>query len=266
MSEDTVKIPETIKLPMLALRGLSVFPNMLLNFDVERPMSVAALNEAADGERKIFLLAQKDITKEAPEENDLYKIGTICSVRQLLRIPGGGIKVLVEGLERASVVEIEKEKTIFRATVSPVEEKQIAKVTPKIEALIRKSVGLFDAYASITGNVTKEAVIAIYASNEPGYIADYITQNMYLKPDKKQLVLETASPMKRLEIVCDMLMHEIEVIEIEQQLDERLRGRLERQQREHVLREQLRVIQSELGEYVGQSCPNTKITEAGSRR
>ncbi len=248
MTEDTVNMPETIKLPMLALRGLSVFPNMLLNFDVERPMSVAALNEAADGERKIFLLAQKDITKEAPEENDLYKIGAICSVRQLLRIPGGGIKVLVEGLERASVVQIEKEKTLFRAAVTPVEEKQIVKMTPKIEALIRKSVGLFDAYASITGNVTKEAVIAIYASNEPGYIADYIAQNMYLKPEKKQLILETPSPLKRLEIVCDMLMHEIEVIEIEQQLDERLRGRLERQQREHVLREQLRVIQSELGD------------------
>ena len=238
----------TIKLPMLALRGLSVFPNMLLNFDVERPMSVTALNTASEGERRIFLLAQKDITKEAPEESDLYKIGTICSVRQLLRMPGGGIKVLVEGLQRAAVAHIEKGKDLFTATVEPLEEKTVEKMTPRIEALVRKSVGLFDAYASITGNVTKEAVIAIYASNEPGYIADYITQNMYLKPEKKQLILETPAPVKRLELACDMLMREIEVIEIEQQLDERLRSRLERQQREHVLREQLRVIQSELGE------------------
>ncbi len=236
------------RLPMLALRGLSVFPNMLLNFDVERPMSVAALNNASEGSRRIFLLAQKDITKESPEEADLYKIGTVCSIRQLLRIPGGGIKVLVEGQFRASVVNIEKTKDVFHATVEPIEENKTEKVTPRVEALIRKSVGLFDAYASVTGNVTKEAVIAIYASNEPGYIADYVTQNMYLKPEKKQLILETTAPVKRLEIACDMLMHEIEVIEIEQQLDERLRGRLERQQREHVLREQLRVIQSELGE------------------
>ena len=241
-------IDQTVTMPMLALRGLSVFPNMLLNFDVERPMSVAALNEASNGERKIFLLAQKDITKESPEAHDLYKTGTICSVRQLLRIPGGGIKVLVEGSQRAGVVRIEKKENMFTATVAPVEEKRVKKVTTRVEALIRKAVGLFDAYASITGNVTKEAVIAIYASNEPGYIADYITQNMYLKPDKKQLILETSAPLKRLELVCDMLMHEIEVIEIEQQLDERLRGRLEHQQREHVLREQLRIIQSELGD------------------
>ena len=248
MNEDTLKMPENTILPMLALRGLSVFPNMLLNFDVERPMSVTALNEASEGERRIFLLAQKDITKETPEENDLYKIGTICSVRQLLKIPGGGIKVLVEGLQRARVINIDKVNGHFTATVEPLEDKKTEKITSRIEALIRKGVDLFDTYASITGNVTKEAVIAIYTLNEPGYIADYITQNMYLKPEKKQHILETTSPVKRLEIVCDMLMHEIEVIEIEQQLDERLRSRLERQQREHVLREQLRIIQSELGD------------------
>ncbi len=235
-------------LPMLALRGLSVFPNMLLNFDVERPMSVAALNVAADGERRIFLLAQKDISKESPSEHDLYKVGTICRIKQLLRIPGGGIKVLVEGSQRASLTKILSDRKYFFAEVEPIFEETAEKTTPRIEALIRKSVGLFDTYSSMTGNVTKEAVVAIYASTEPGYIADYITQSMYMKPDKKQLILETCAPTKRLELVCDMLLREIEVIEIEQQIDERLRGRLERQQRDHVLREQLRVIQSELGE------------------
>ena len=235
-------------LPMLALRGLSVFPNMLLNFDVERAMSVAALNIAADGERRIFLLAQKDIAKETPGESDLYKVGTICYVKQLLRIPGGGIKVLVEGLQRASLVKIISDRKYFSAEVEPIRDEPLEKVTPKVEAMIRKSVSLFDSYSSITGNVTKEAVISIYSATEPGYVADYIAQNMYMKPEKKQLILETAAPVKRLELVCDMLLSEIEVIEIERQIDERLRGRLERQQRDHVLREQLRVIQSELGE------------------
>ncbi len=237
-----------VELPMIALRGLSVFPNMILNFDVERAMSVAALNNAADGERRILLLAQKDITKESPVEADLYKVGTICYIKQLLRIPGGGIKVLVEGMQRATLVRISSDDEFFVAEVEPIEDKAPARLTPRVEALIRKSVGLFDAYASMTGNITKEAVLAILTATDPGYTADYITQNMYLAPEKKQLVLETVSVVKRLERVCEIVAREIDVLEIEQQLDERLRGRLERQQRDHVLREQLRIIQSELGE------------------
>jgi ATP-dependent Lon protease len=248
MSDTTNERRLIENLPMLALRGLSVFPNMLLNFDVERPMSVAALNVAAEGERRIFLLAQKDISKESPSETDLYKVGTICTIKQLLRIPGGGIKVLVEGSQRAALKKILNDRKYFFAEVEPIFEEPAEKMTPRVEALIRKCVGLFDTYASMTGNVTKEAVVGIYASTEPGYIADYITQSMYMKPEKKQLILETCAPAKRLELVCDMLLREIEVLEIEQQIDERLRGRLERQQRDHVLREQLRVIQTELGE------------------
>jgi ATP-dependent Lon protease len=248
MSEIIDEIIINENLPMLALRGLSVFPNMLLNFDVERPMSVAALNIAAEGERKIFLLAQRDVSKESPGENDLYKVGTICTIKQLLRLPGGGIKVLVEGSQRALLKKILSDKKFFFAEVAPIIEELPEKLTPRIEALIRKCVGLFDTYSAMTGNVTREAVAAINASTEPGYIADYITQNMYMKPEKKQMILETCAPLKRVELVCDMLLREIEVIEIEQQIDERLRGRLERQQRDHVLREQLRIIQSELGE------------------
>jgi ATP-dependent Lon protease len=248
MSEDNFEVKSSENLPMLALRGLSVFPNMLLNFDVERPMSVAALNIAAESERKIFLIAQKDIAKETPSENDLYRVGTICYIKQLLRLPGGGIKVLVEGLHRASLVKIINDRKYFFAEVDPIYEERSEKISPRVEALMRKCVSLFDTYSAITGNVTKEAVIAVYSSSVPGYVADYIAQNMYMKPEKKQVILETASPVKRLEFLCDMLLREIEVLEIEQQIDERLRGRLERQQRDHVLREQLRVIQSELGE------------------
>ncbi|MEL4105956.1 endopeptidase La [Oscillospiraceae bacterium WX1] len=235
-------------LPMLALRGLSVFPNMLLNFDVERPMSVAALNAAADGARKIFLLAQKDISKESPAEADLYRVGTICVIKQLLRIPGGGIKVLVEGVRRASLTKILNDRKYFYCEVEPIYEEAPEKMTARVEALIRKSVNLFDTYSTITGNVSRDAVISVFTATEPGYIADFVAQHLYLKPEKKQLILETLSPVKRLELICDMLLREIDVVEIEQQIDERLRGRLERQQRDHVLREQLRVIQSELGE------------------
>ena len=235
-------------LPLLALRGLSVFPNMLLNFDVERPMSTGAIDAASNGDRKIFLLAQKDITKETPSERDLYKIGTICYVKQVLKIPGGGMKVLVEGRSRALLVALHAERKFYTAEVRPIYEEQVLKKTAREEALIRKSISLFDTYAALSAGVSKETVLALFSYSDPGCIADYIIQNLFTKPEKKQLVLETLKPVKRLEIICDMLAREIEVLAIERQIDTKLRMRLESNHRDHVLREQLKIIQSELGE------------------
>ena len=238
-------------LPLLALRGLSVFPNMLLNFDVERTMSTSALDIALGGDRRIFLLAQKDITKETPVERDLYKIGTICYLKQLLKIPGGGMKVLVEGRCRAQMISMSSERKYFTATVKPIFEDTVSKKTARVEALIRKSIGLFDTYAALSAGVSRETVLALFAFTEPNIIADHIIQNTYTKPDNKQLILETIPAVKRLELVCDILAREIEVLAIERQIDTKLRMRLEGNHREHVLREQLRVIQSELGETSG---------------
>ncbi|MCL2226964.1 MAG: endopeptidase La [Oscillospiraceae bacterium] len=235
-------------LPLLALRGLSVFPNMLLNFDVERTMSTSALDAATNGDRKIFLLAQKDVTKETPSERDLYKIGTICYVKQVLKIPGGGMKVLVEGTCRARLLSMRSDRKFFMAEVEPIAEEQVVKKTARVEALMRKSVNLFDTYAALSAGVAKETVLALFGFSEPGRVADYIIQNMYTKPESKQQVLETIKPIKRLEIICDMLAREIEVLAIERQIDSKLRMRLESNHRDHVLREQLKVIQSELGD------------------
>jgi len=211
-------------------------------------MSTAALESASNGDRKIFLLAQKDITKETPSERDLYKIGTICYIKQVLKIPGGGMKVLVEGRSRARLVAMRSERKYFTAEVEPIYEEEPVRKTAMIEALIRKSISLFDTYAALSAGVTKETVLTVFTFSEPGRIADYIIQNMYTKPEKKQLVLETLKPVKRLEIICDMLSREIEVLAIERQIDTKLRMRLENNHRDHVLREQLRVIQAELGE------------------
>ena len=233
-------------LPLLALRGLSVFPSMLLNFDVERQMSTSAIDVATNGDRKIFLLAQKDITKETPSERDLYRIGTICYIKQVLKIPGGGMKVLVEGGNRARLVSLRGERKYFVAEVKPIYEEETRNKTARTEALIRKSISLFDTYAALSAGVKKETVLALFAYSDPGSIADYIIQNMYTKPEKKQMILETLNPVKRLEIICDMLAREIEVLAIERQIDTKLRMRLENNHREHVLREQLKIIQSEL--------------------
>ena len=249
MDEFKEIITET--LPLLALRGLSVFPDMLLNFDVERTMSTGALDAATNGDRRIFLLAQKDITKEAPSERDLYKIGTVCYVKQVLKIPGGGMKVLVEGSCRARLLSMWGDKKHYTAEVELIPETPVSKKSARVEALIRKSINLFDTYAALSAGVAKETVLALFTFIEPGKIADYIIQNMYTKPERKQLVLETLAPVKRLEVICDMLAREIEVLAIERQIDGKLRMRLESNHRDHVLREQLKVIQSELGEAIG---------------
>ena len=238
-------------LPLLALRGLSVFPGLLLNFDVEREMSTSALEAALDGDRRIFLAAQIDITKESPAQRDLYEFGTICYLKQVLKIPGGGMKVLVEGRCRARMISIVEDRKYLTARVEPFFEDTTVKKTARVEALIRKSIGLFDTYASLSANVSKETVLALFAFTEPGKIADYISHNLYTKPENKQLVLETLATVKRLELVCDMLTREIEVLAIERQIDTKLRMRLESNHREHVLREQLRIIQSELGDSGG---------------
>lgn len=238
----------TEKMPLLALRGLSVFPNMLLNFDVERTISTSALDAASGSDRRIFLLAQKDISKENPTERDLYKVGTICYVKQVLKIPGGGMKVLVEGKSRAKLISMRSERKYLLAEVEPVIEEPLVKKTARAEALMRKCIGLFDTYASMSPGVAKETVLALFGLSEPGRVADYIIQNMFTKQENKQLMLETINPVKRLEIMCDLITREIEVLAIERQIDSRLRMRLEGNHRDQILREQLKLIQSELGE------------------
>jgi ATP-dependent Lon protease len=235
-------------LPLLALRGLSVFPNMLLNFDVERAMSTGALDAASNGDRKIFLLAQRDISKEAPNQRDLHRIGTICYIKQVLKIPGGGMKVLVEGHCRARLVAMHEEKKYVTAEVEPIEEITVPQRTAKIEALMRKGISLFDTYAALSAGIAKETVLALFTITDPGRLADFIIQNIYTKPESKQLILDTLDPIKRLEAINNLLAREIDVLAIERQIDSKLRAKLESSHRDHVLREQIRVIQTELGD------------------
>jgi len=246
MEEYTTIITE--HLPLLALRGLSVFPNMLLNFDVERAKSTGALDAASNGDRRIFLVAQKDILKESPGLNDLHKIGTICYIKQVLKLPGGGMKVLVEGKCRARLVSLREDRRYITVEVEPIAEEFVIDRSAKTEALVRKAVNLYDSYAALSHSITKETVLNLFSITDPGILSDFIIQNMYTKPESKQLILETLKPTKRLEVVCDILAREIEVLGIERQIDSKLRAKLESNHRDHILREQMKVLQSELGD------------------
>ena len=170
-------------MPVLALRGLSVFPGMLLNFDVERPMSVAALNMAMGEDQVIFLTAQKDMTKDLPFLEDVYAVGTACRVRQLLRQPGGkSIRVMVEGIGRGRIASMATDVPCLYCEIDP-EPDIPEKPSVRTEALCRRCVSLFGQYSEAVGNSPSESIITMAASGDPGYIADFAAQNVYLKPD-----------------------------------------------------------------------------------
>ena len=240
---------QTVTLPLLPLRGITVFPGMLINFDVERAMSVAALNRALAADQKIFLLAQKEIGTDMPKDEDLYTVGTVCAIKQVLRVPGGSlVKVMVEGLCRARVVEITERMPSFTAMVEELTDDPLKSITNRTEFMIRRCVGLFDDYAGLSGTVSPEHLVAVIDKDDPGYVADYITQNIYLKHTEKQAVLEELRPVRRLELVTRILTREINILSLEKTIDESTREEVNRSQRDYYLREQMKVIQRELGD------------------
>lgn len=223
---------------------------MLINFDVIRPKSVAALNCALEANRMIFIVAQRDITKEIPSERDLFTIGTICRVKQLLRIPGTeGVRVLVEGFKRAKIKRFEEKKEFYYAEVAVVEDSDTKNSSAKAEALIRQCLSLFNDYAHLFGSLPPELLSKIADSDKPGYVADFIAQNIYMKPEKKQALLEELNPLSRVALLNRFLVREIAVLSIEQDLTERTHEQMTKSQKEFFLREQLKLIQAELGEF-----------------
>lgn len=238
----------TERYPLLPMRGLSVFPGMLINFDVIRPMSAAALNVADGKDRLIFMLAQRDVSKENPDREDLYNIGTVCRVKQLLKVPGTDvIRVLAEGIKRARLIAFHDFPTFLAADVEPLPDEPGA-ISVRSEAALRQCVTLFDEYCHNVGNITPEVFSKVVCSDDPAFVADYIAQNIFLNPDKKQQLLEEVRPLNRIKLLSGFLMREISVLEMEQELNKRTGEQLRRNQRDVFLQEQLKIIQSELGE------------------
>ena len=236
-------------LPTLALRGVSVFPGTVLHFDVERPMSIAALNAAIGTDRMIFLVAQRDIACDTPRADDLYTVGTICRLSQILRAPGGGnVKCIVDGLYRAKLLRLTAETPALWANVRVLADKPVDADTLECTALIRSCNDLFAEYASASGTIGPETLLRVADRKEPCFVSDYIAQNVFLQPAEKQLLLEECSPLQRLTMLCDMLHRELEIMDIQQNLQSTAAERVAKNQKDYFLREQMRVIQEELGE------------------
>ena len=239
----------TRALPVLALRGLNIFSGMLLNFDVERPASIAALNLAMGADQEIFLVTQRDVSTDMPELPDLFEYGMVCRVRQLVRQPGSKLcKVMVEGLNRGRIASVRSDSPCIFAEIELVPDKTDRVSPAKKDALMRTAVGLFDEYVRLAGNMPPEMVLNIVISRDPAYVADYIAQNVRFDYRDKQELLDELYPVKRLSKLIDMLNHELDVMAIEQELNDATNEQMSRNQRDYFLREQMKIIQQELGE------------------
>lgn len=240
------KVP--FQMPALALRGLTIFPNMLLHFDVGRDASIKALDESMTSGQPIFLVAQRDLAVENPKEKDLYSVGTVCNVRQILRLPADNVRVMVEGISRGRLLHLVQSTPYMVAEVEEIEPEQVVRRSARTEALIRRTYELFEAYVELAPKMTPDILLSILSSEDPGYIADYIAQNLPMRTGDKQLILEELRPVRRLERLCQTLRRELEILELEQDMQNKVRDQLTRSQRDYVLREQLKVLQQELGE------------------
>lgn len=239
------------RFPLLPLRGLLVYPSMVLHLDVGRDKSVRALEKAMVDDNLILLCSQSEVNIEEPTQEDIFRIGTVAKVRQMLKLPNGTIRVLVEGMERAEIVEYLDNEEYYEvlARERPEEESD----DPEVDALMRTVLTQFEHYINLSKKVTPETLAAVSDIEEPGRLADVITSHLSLKIKDKQEILETIEVRMRLEKLLDILNNEREVLELERKISQRVKKQMEKTQKEYYLREQMKAIQKELGEKEGRA-------------
>lgn len=236
-----------LELPLIPLRGLSVFPYMVLHFDVGREKSIKALEEAMMRDQMIFLTTQKDVDIDLPEKEDFYEIGTICKVKQMLKLPGDAIRVLVEGVARGKVLEYLQEEPYFNVHVERYVEMKADK-SREVEALMRGVVTAFETYVNVSNRISPDVLVSVTTIDEPGRFADTVASHLALKTDQKQAIIEAFEEKARLELIYQILLTEIEILEVEKEINEKVRGQINRLQKEYYLKEQMKAIKEELGE------------------
>lgn len=239
--------PKTQRMPMMPLRGLMIFPHMVLHFDVGRPRSVAALEEAMLEKQRIFLVAQKDGDVEDPTSEDLCRMGTVALIKQVLNLPGDSLRVLVEGQQRAVLKAVVQEDPYWQADVQPVSD-DTDEDENTLQALLRTTHAFFEEYARSSMRVSPETLRSVSDVDQPDQLADVIAANVLTRLEDRQAILEEVSVAARLETLCGILARETELADIEKQVQGRLRKQIDKNQKDYYLREQIRAIQEELGE------------------
>jgi len=234
-------------IPILPLRGLLVFPYTVIHLDVGRKKSINAIEEAMLGSKEIFLATQKEAQTDDPDEEDIYEVGTVAEIRQILKMPGGTMRVLVEGLYRACIKTYIPHDAYMKVGIEEYKNESGPK-DAELEALMRTLVYQFEQYVRMSKKIPPETVVSVVAIEEPGRLADVIASHLNLRIPDKQKVLEARDLNKRLNFVCDILAKEMEVLELERKINIRVRKQMEKTQKEYYLREQMKAIQKELGE------------------
>ncbi|WP_097028197.1 endopeptidase La [Clostridium peptidivorans] len=238
---------ELIILPLIPLRGITIFPYMVMHFDVGREKSVLALEEAMLNGQKIFLATQKEAKIEEPGEEDISTVGTFCNIKQILKLPGDTVRVLVEGEKRATIKNIVQMDPFFKAEIHILEEEECAEDS-KCEALMRTVRKSFEEYIKLSGNIPTEVILSLEDIESPGRLSDVISSYMILKQSKKQELLEAFDVEKRLEGLLIVLKNEIDILKVEKKIGIKVKNKIDKVQKEYYLREQLKAIQEELGE------------------
>ena len=238
---------KTITMPVLALRGLMIFPHMVLHFDVGRAKSVAALEQAMMDNQKIFLVAQQDAEVEDPGVEELCRVGTIASIKQVMTLPGDNLRVLVEGDSRGILQSITKEEPYLQGSVK-IADAPVPENDTELEALMRATQDFFETYARASQRVSQETVTSVRDVDAPDHLADIIAANILTRVEDRQRILEELDVKRRLETLCGILARETELAGVEKQVQARIKKQIEKNQKDYYLREQMKAIQTELGD------------------
>ncbi|MGG3521976.1 endopeptidase La [Bacillus pseudomycoides] len=251
--------------PLLPLRGVLVYPTMVLHLDVGRDKSIQALEQAAMDENIIFLAMQKEMNIDDPKEDDIYSVGTVAKVKQMLKLPNGTLRVLVEGLHRAEIVEFIEEENVIQVSIQTVTEEEEGDLEEK--ALMRTLLEHFEQYIKVSKKVSNETFATVVDIEEPGRLADLISSHLPIKTKQKQEILEIRSAKERLHTLISIIQDEQELLSLEKKIGQKVKRSMERTQKEYFLREQMKAIQTELGDKEGKGGEveelREKIEEAG---
>jgi ATP-dependent Lon protease len=233
------------RVPMMPVRDMVIFPQQMTPFIVGREASVRALEEALAGDKKIFLSTQHDASIDDPKPEEIYAVGTLANIVQSVKLPDGNIKVLVEGVERARAVSVATEEGFFRATVRLLGVK--AEDSPQVKQIVEKVTGLYEQFIKLSQSLNYDTMIAAARVDDPARLSDTIAANLQLPVDEKQDLLETTDPVERLNRIADILEIELEKLNVDRNINTRVKRQMERAQKEYYLNEKLKAIQKELG-------------------
>lgn len=246
MTQKNKQSTDNLQLPLLPLRDVVVYPHMVLPLFVGRPKSIKALESAMEASKEVFLAAQENPSVDEPSENDIFEVGAIANILQLLKLPDGTVKVLVEGVRRAKLVSISSDEDFFKAELEEIEDERLGH--QELDLLRRTIISLFEQYIKLNKRIPPEILTTLNGIEEPGRLADTVAAHLGVKLKEKQKILEMVDLPTRLETIVSMLESEIDLLQVEKRVRGRVKRQMEKSQREYYLNEQMKAIQKELGD------------------